>query len=413
MPFVLPTTDAEDSDTAPSVTLIGAGPSGCAFAADLASRGKSVLLYGHPDHRGAIPMIEENGGWLNASGEISGKFMVKTTSDMALALQHSPFIVVTVPSYGQNNILQTLSPFDLRHHVLIVNVGNFFYLSARHATNAQAVLETDISPYATRIEGTTVLVKGVKKSLAIWAAPPSSQVDCHYRPAEFALKRQVESIFSPHLDWCQSLLQVGLNNINPVVHSPAALMNTGWIEATRGDFFFYAQGMSPSVSRVTERVDEERLAIARAYGFELVPITDYMNQNYRHGKEFRDYHDFATGSVIHNKTKSSPKSMSHRYLLEDIGHCMVPWYELGLKCGLPSPTIKAIIDLASVVSGFDYLSPRRGLRGAGLGEASKEQIYMALGGSPDDAPRALASLSNTSAKTNALEARYPMPPTAA
>lgn len=54
-----------------SVTIIGAGPCGCAFAADLASRGVSVLLYGHPDHRGALPMIEKNNGWLNADGEIS------------------------------------------------------------------------------------------------------------------------------------------------------------------------------------------------------------------------------------------------------------------------------------------------------------------------------------------------------
>lgn len=391
----------ENFDTAQSVTLIGAGPCGCAFAADLASRGKSVLLYGHPDHRGAIPMIEENGGWLNASGEVGGRFMIKTTSDISLALQHSPFLVVTVPSYGQNNILQTLSPFDLRHHVLIVNVGNFFFFSARQTTNAKAVLETDISPYATRIEGGTVLVKGVKKRLAIWIAPRTSQLDRPNQESDTILKRQAESIFSQHLDWCQSLLQVGLNNINPVVHSPAALMNTGWIEATKGDFYFYAQGMSPSVSRVTERADEERLAIARAYGFELAPITDYMNQNYRHGKEFRDYHDFARGSVIHNKTKSSPKSMNHRYLLEDIGHCMVPWYELGLKCGLTSPTIKAMIDLASVVSGFDYLSRMRNLKSAGLGEASKEQIAMALGGSLDGVPSTVAPLSDSHAKIDA------------
>lgn len=112
--------------------------------------------------------------------------------------------------------------------------------------------------------------------------------------------------------------------------------------------------------------------------------------------------------MIHNKTKSSPKSMRHRHLLEDIGHCMVPWYELGLKCGLSSPTIKAIIDLASVVSGFDYLSPRKGLEAAGLGEASKEQISMALQGSLHDAPHALAPLLDTSAKVNAVEGRSPM-----
>ena len=385
----------QNLDTVQTVTLIGAGPCGCAFAADLASRGIAVMLYGHPEHRGSIPMVEENDGWIKAEGEVGGTYRVKTTSDIQVALEFSPFIVVTVPSYGQNTILETLSPFDLRNHVLIVNVGNFFFLSARQATNAKAVMETDISPYAVRIENGVVLVKGVKKRLAIWAAPSTSKLDRqNHQQAEQVLKRQVDAIFSQDLDWCQSLLQVGLNNINPVVHCPATLMNVGWIEATKGDFYFYAQGMSPSVSRVTEKVDEERLAIARAYGFNLVSITAYMNQNYQHDREFGNYHEFAVGSVIHNKTKSTPTTMKHRYLLEDILYGMVPWYELGLKCGLASPTIRSLIEIASVVSGFDYLENGRTLKAAGLGEATKEQVLIAMGGSVNDAPDVVSSPSD-------------------
>lgn len=373
-------------DSVPSVTIIGAGPCGCAFAADLASRGVSVLLYGHPDHRGALPMVEKNNGWLNADGEISGRYQIKTTSDLYLAIRHSSFIVTTVPSYGQDTILQVLSQFDLSKHTLIINVGNFFYLAARQKVNAHAILETDISPYAVRITGDTVFIKGVKNSLAIWAEPPTTQLDRLDPQAELGLRRQVESIFSQNLVWCQNLLQVGLNNINPVVHCPAALMNAGWIEATKGDFYFYAQGMSPSVSRVTEKVDAERLAIARAYGLDLVSVTTYMNENYKHDQEYRNYHEFASGSVIHNKTKSSPSSLKHRYLLEDILYGMVPWYELGLKCGLTSPTIRSLIEMASVVSGFDYFEHGRTLKAAGLGEATQQQVFMALGGPLDKHP---------------------------
>lgn len=371
---------AENIDSVQAVTIIGAGPCGCAFAADLASRGKSVLLYGHPDHRGALPMIEKNDGWLNSSGAITGRFQIKTTSDMYLAIRHSNFLVATVPSYGQDTILRTLSQFDLRNHTLIINAGNFFYLAARQKVNAHAILETDISPYAVRITGDTVFVKGTKHSLAIWAEPPTTQVERLNPKSDIALREKVESIFSLKLVWCQNLLQVGLNNINPVVHCPAALMNTGWIESTKGDFFFYAQGMSPSVSKVSEKIDGERLAIARAYGLDLVDINTYMNKNYSHDREFRDYHDFAVGSVIHNKTKSAPTNMNHRYLLEDILYGMVPWYELGLKCGLASPTIRSLIELASVVSGFDYMENGRSLKSAGLGEASKDAVLNALGG---------------------------------
>jgi opine dehydrogenase len=387
---------AENLDSVSAVTIIGAGPCGCAFAADLASRGKSVMLYAHPDHRGATDMIEKSNGWLTAAGEISGRFQIKTTSDLYLAIRHSPFIVTTVPSYGQDTIVTLLSQFDLRNHTLIINVGNFFYLSARSRINAHAILETDISPYATRIQGDTVFVKGCKKSLSIWAEPPSaSQVDRLEPQAELALRQQIELIFSQKLVWCQNLLEVGLNNVNPVVHCPAALMNAGWIEATKGDFYFYAQGMSPAVSRVTEKVDKERLAIAHAYGLEITPITTYMNQNYNNDREYSDYHDFASGSVVHNKTKSSPSSLNHRYLLEDILYGMVPWYELGVKAGLPSPTIRALIEVAAVVSGFDYFEHGRTLKSAGLGDATMEQVLNALGGPVDKASGAQAPLADS------------------
>lgn len=398
----------ENFDSVPAVTIIGAGPCGCAFAADLANRGKSVMLYAHPDHRGGTDMIEQNNGWLNAAGEISGKFQIKTTSDLYIAIRHSPFIVTTVPSYGQDTILTLLSQFDLRSHTLIINVGNFFYLSARSKINAHAILETDISPYATRIQGDTVFVKGCKKTLSIWAEPPNTtQVEQLDPQAELGLRHKVEMIFSQKLVWCQNLLEVGLNNVNPVVHCPAALMNAGWIEATKGDFYFYAQGMSPSVSRVTEKVDQERLAISHAYGLEITPITAYMNQNYNNDREYSDYHDFASGSVVHNKTKSSPSSLNHRYLLEDVLYGLVPWYELGLKCGLPSPTIRALIEMAAVVSGFDYFEHGRTLKSAGLGDATKDQVLHALGGPVDSALNTHAPLSN-SPIGNRLELHTPL-----
>lgn len=377
---------SQNFDSVSTVTIIGAGPCGCAFAADLASRGKDVMLYAHPDHRGGTTMIENNGGWLNADGEISGRYQIKTTSDLFLAIRHSFFLVTTVPSYGQDTILTLLSQFDLRKHTLVINVGNFFYLSARQKVNAHCILETDISPYAVRITGDTVFVKGCKKSLAIWAEPPTTQVERLDPQAELGLRRQVESIFSQKLNWCTNLLEVGLNNVNPVVHCPAALMNAGWIEATKGDFYFYAQGMSPSVSRVTEKLDLERLAIAHAYGLEITPITTYMNQNYSNPRQYADYHDFASGSVVHNKTKSSPSSLNHRYLLEDILYGLVPWYELGTKVGLASPTIRALIEMAQIVSGFDYFENGRTLKAAGLGDATKEQVLNALGGPVEKTP---------------------------
>lgn len=120
-----------------------------------------------------------------------------------------------------------------------------------------------------------------------------------------------------------------------------------------------------------------------------------MKQNYHHGQEFRDYREFARESLVHIKTKSAPASMKHRYLLEDILYGIIPWYELGLKCGLASPTIRALIEMASVISGFDYLSHGRNLKTAGFNEATKEQILMVLGGPLERASSQRARSSTT------------------
>ncbi|KAJ5225360.1 hypothetical protein N7468_006585 [Penicillium chermesinum] len=395
----------DTSETVPSVSIIGAGPCGCAFAADLASKGRDVLLYAHPEHRGFVPLIENNGGWLGAKGEVNGQFQIPTTSDMSRAVHHANYLIVTVPSFGQDTILTILSQFDLRKHTLIINVGNFFYLAARQKVNASTIVETDISPYACRMVGNDVFIKGTKKRLAIWAEKAPFQ-DALKPQGDQLFRRQIQSVFTPELVWTKNLLEVGLNNINPVVHAPAVLMNAGWIESTKGDFYFYGQGMSPAVSRVSEKIDQERLAIARAYGLELVDITTYMNRNYSHDKEYQSFHDFASQSWIHNQTKGAPTHMGHRYVTEDIRYGLVPWYELGVKCGLASPTIRSLIEVASVVGGVDSFATGRSLQAAGLGEATKEQVLMALGGPMEMTPGILPPLSEPPVKM--MESRVSM-----
>ena len=40
-----------------------------------------------------------------------------------------------------------------------------------------------------------------------------------------------------------------LSNINMVVHPPGAILGAAWVEATRGNFTFYVQGMTQGSSR--------------------------------------------------------------------------------------------------------------------------------------------------------------------
>lgn len=74
------------------------------------------------------------------------------------------------------------------------------------------------------------------------------------------------------------VLNSSLANLNMVLHAPGTILGAAWIEATRGDFTFYVQGMTPGVVRVMQALDAERLAVARAFGHELPALGAEMQR---------------------------------------------------------------------------------------------------------------------------------------
>ena len=62
------------------------------------------------------------------------------------------------------------------------------------------------------------------------------------------------------------MLQTGLNNMGAIFHPALTLLNSGWIEATHGDYQFYIDGVTPSVARVLEALDRERVTVAASLG---------------------------------------------------------------------------------------------------------------------------------------------------
>ena len=74
----------------------------------------------------------------------------------------------------------------------------------------------------------------------------------------------------------KNILDTALNNGNPVSHPTGALLNAGRIEFTGGNYLHYKEGITPSVARVMEDVDKERMAVVRAYELsEIRPPKDW------------------------------------------------------------------------------------------------------------------------------------------
>ncbi|MEX4005312.1 NAD/NADP octopine/nopaline dehydrogenase family protein [Paraburkholderia sp. EG285A] len=345
------------------VSIIGAGHCGCAFAADLASRGFEVLLYGHPNHRRNIDAIRAKGS-LIASMAITGEFYPTVTTNINEAVEFSRFLVVAIPAYAHDDLIENLKKFDLSRHIIIVNNANFFAPMGSKELNPQAIFETNASPYASSAKDGEIRITGIKNNLPIAAF--SNDIDDKQLS-------QITAIFPKKLVWWDNIFAIGMQSNNGVIHPVGGILNTGWIESTKGDFLFYRDGISPSVGRVVEDVDNERLRIGEALGFRLQTVLEEMVGFY--GGKCASFSEFASQSKVHNSAKSkTPSHMENRYICEDVPYILVPWHELGARMGIESPTIKAVVQIASSINGVNYFQNGRNLKRLGVDHMSKAEL---------------------------------------
>ena len=75
---------------------------------------------------------------------------------------------------------------------------------------------------------------------------------------------------------------------------------------------------------------------------------------------------------------SGPDSIWNRYLTEDCPNGLVPWSGLGKLCGIPTPTMDAVIAIYSLVHEKDWRKIGIDLKRLGLEEMSVKQIRQFL-----------------------------------
>ena len=167
------------------------------------------------------------------------------------------------------------------------------------------------------------------------------------------------------------MLETGLSNINAIFHPPGMIMNAGWIQHSGGDFLFYREGFTDAVARVTAAVDAERMAVAKALGIPAIPFLDFFYQAELTTKAARDSGDIsrACRESEPNKTiKSLPLSITATSMKTWVT-ALFPLRHSGRLRACSTPTIAALVQLAALALGIDYM--REGLTLEKLGLAGK------------------------------------------
>ena len=355
--------------TIEKVAVLGAGNGGCATAADLAIRGFVTRLYSRSEK--TLEPLRQRGGielWEHGQGSFGRPHLI--TSLLQDAVAGADLVTIAAPAVAHEFMARALAPLLTDGQIVHLNPGQtggslHFVHELRRAGCRVPVrcCETVTLTSICRMAG-PARVEIYRRTANLGCAAFPSDAGPEILP-------EIAAVF-PNVVAAENVLETGLSNINAIMHPAGMVGNAGWIEQHGGELLFYRQALSPSVARIIEGVDRERLAVVRALGLRprtFVEIFHAAGLTSDAALESGDVYR-ATQESEPNKTIIAPATHDHRYVHEDVGYGLVPMAELAALLGIGTPVIDALITLASEMNRVDYRGEgltlaRMGLEGAG------------------------------------------------
>ena len=351
-------------------TVIGAGNGGKAMAAHLSLKGFPVTLYNRsPEH---IEIIKARGGIELTSYEGGphgfGKLLF-VTSDIAKAVGDTDVIMVVLPSTAHRDIARILAPYLQDGQIVVLNPGRtggaLEFRQVLRDQNCPAqlmVAEAETLIYASRSDGPALArIFRIKESVPL-AALPAKDTSQVLAVLNLAYPEFIDGI---------SVLHTGLNNMGAIFHPALTLLNAGRIESTLGEYQFYIEGVTPSVARVLEVLDRERVTVAASVGVRARNALEWLKMAYN-----------TTGDnlyeAIHNQSGyygiKAPAVLNHRYITEDVPMSLVPIWSLAERYGVNVRGMDSIIRLACIIHQTDYYRRGRTTDKLGIGDLGVSEL---------------------------------------
>ena len=188
----------------------------------------------------------------------------------------------------------------------------------------------------------TVLLTTVKKRWQLVSMPASR--------TSAVLERSV-----PHSqEWSppRSLLDTAFLDLGGIFHVGGIITNVGRVEGEE-TYNFYAANMVPSVCNFLETMDQERVAVANAFGIETTDVRTWLADTYGY-KDMSLHEGLQKMAHTHYRYAPAPKSLKHRYLVQDVTCAAVPIAAFAEVAGLPSVATDVAIDLANLLTRRDF-----------------------------------------------------------
>ena len=350
-----------------NVAVLGASHGGFTTAADLALAGHAVRLWARsPQALG--PLASNPTIALAAEGRAGAGRLALATTDLGQALAGAEIVIAAIPATGHDELARSLAPHVNDRQIIVLTPGTLgSYAIARALARAGARLpfalaETGTLPYLTRKTGPAAVAAPVRAAnLPLGVFPASRTKQTVGRLADLF----------PAARLCVDVLDAALTNAGPVIHPPLVLLNAGPIDG--GRFDVHAAGTTPSVRRLIDVVDAERIATRRGWGY---PAPHYeLATHYDEARAAEGlYGAGARARLLASGLWSEVVTLQHRYVTEDVAFGLALFESAGRAAGVDTPGISGLLLTFRVLLGRELSGRGRALEHLGLGDFSRREI---------------------------------------
>ena len=351
------------------IAVLGGGNGSYAAAADLSEQGHQVRLW-RRDAAGLAPLLAKKSLTLKDAKGTREVPLALVTTDIGDALRGAELIVIPTPAFSQDSIARQMAPHLTDGQVIFLppgTFGSFAMMQQVRASGSKAEIifaETGTLPYLTRKHGPTevaITVRAVRLPTGFF---PSNQSERGFAVVSKAF---------PAIHLIEDALSAALMNGGPIIHPPLILMNAGPLEFQER-YDIHNEGTQPSVRRVTDAVDDERIAVREALGYRPYhyPLRDtYSSDRWMYGDTHKVLVDSGDWREKINLTE-------HRYMTEDIHYGLSFLVSVANWVGVPAPTATGLLAIASAVCSRDLTNGPRTMTSLGLAGRSPGEVASML-----------------------------------
>ena len=351
------------------IAVLGGGHGSYAAAAHLSEQGHSVRFW----RRNAEAFQDVLVSRILVVKDFRGEREVAittVTTDLGAAIGGAALVVIPLPSTAHEALAEELAPLLEDGQVVFLppgTFGSFIFARAQHLCGNEAEVsyaETGTLPYLARKHADNkVVISGYATRLptGVWPANRTEQT--------------LDILMNAYpVERCENALSGALMNAGPIIHPPLILMNAGPLEHFEA-WDIHNEGTQPSVRRVTDALDSERIGLRQALDFQPphFPLRDHYNKAGQ-GEEWmygRAAHERLTDS---GDWRELIDLCEHRYMVEDTRLGLSFLVSVGRWLGVPTPVAEGLLNIATPVVQQNLYTEGRTLETLGLFDKTREEM---------------------------------------